>query len=332
MIELSAASSRSGGKREFRSCGHSNHIIYMTITRHLALSMSAALIGLSNASADTPPSKTDDGILLVAFGTSYGKARVSYDKTDETFRPSFSPDHIHWSYTSSIIRRKLAKQGNPVPSITESLDNLSRQGVRKIRVQSLHMAAGEEFSEMERTVQRYIDTNPKAFDRVLLGRPLLESHADLDEVVKTLAEELPKERRADEAVLYMAHGQQHDRADLDLSAVRDELHRRDPLTFMATVEGTYSLDHALQELKQKDVKTVWLAPFMIVAGDHANNDLVGSEDDSWASILKKEGFTVKSHLKGLGEMEGIRRIFLRHALETTDDMVPPAASPAGGKS
>lgn len=300
----------------------------MTFTRNLALGMSAALMIFPASFAATPPPPMNDGILLVAFGTSYGKARVSYDKTEETFQPSFSKDRIHWSYTSDIIRKKLAKQGKPVPSIRESLDNLSRKGVRKIRIQSLHMAAGEEFSEMERTVQSYIDAHPQAFDSVLLGRPLLESHADLDGVVQTLAEELPQERRTDEAVLYMAHGQQHGRADLVLAAVRDELNRRDPLTFMATVEGTYSLDRALQELKNKGVKTVWLAPFMIVAGDHANNDLVGSEEDSWASILKKAGFNVKAHLKGLGEMDGIRRIFLRHALETADDMVPASVQVA----
>lgn len=296
----------------------------MTFTRNLVLGMSAALMVFPASFAAAPPPTMSDGVLLVAFGTSHGKARISYDKTEDTFHPSFAKDRIHWSYTSNIIRKKLAKQGNPVPSIRESLDNLSRQGVRHIRIQSLHMAAGEEFSEMERTVQSYIAANPEAFDRVLLGRPLLESQADLDDVVQTLAAELPKERRSDEAVLYMAHGQKHGRADLVLAAVRDELQRRDPLTFMATVEGTYSLNHALQELKKKGVETVWLAPFMIVAGDHANNDLIGSEDDSWASILKKEGFQVKSHLKGLGEMDGIRSIFLRHALETTDDMMPPS--------
>lgn len=270
------------------------------------------------------PSPSNEGLLIVAFGTSHKDALTSYENTEKTLLSHFPKEKTSWAYTSDIIRKKIARQGRPVPSIQESMEKLSTQGVKTLRVQSLHMAAGEEFSQMERTVQRYLEKNPGSFEKVLIGRPLLESTQDMKEVIKTILTEFPQERKADEAILLMGHGHSAGRADLVFTAVQGELHRQDPKAFLATVEGSYSFEDALPELKKlqkQGLKTVWLAPFMIVAGDHAKNDLVGDEDDSWANLLKKEGFEVKSHLKGLGDMKGIQNIFLRHATDTKDDIM-----------
>lgn len=108
-----------------------------------------------------------------------------------------------------------------------------------------------------------------------------------------------------------------------LSDFARELNDRDSLAFFATVEGTRGVAPILEQLKKSGAKTVWLAPFMLVAGDHAKNDLGGDEEDSWASMLRKEGFTVKTHLRGLGENPGIRAVFSRHARTTEDDLMIP---------
>ena len=265
----------------------------------------------------------NEGLLIVAFGTSHQQALTAYQNTEKTLCSRFPQEKTGWAYTSDIIRRKLAKQGHPVPSIQESMKKLSDKGVKTLRVQSLHIAAGEEFSQMERTVQRYMEHNPKAFDKVLIGRPLLESNQDMKEVVNTILSEFPAERKAEDAILMMGHGQSEGRADLIFTAVQSGLHQQDSKAFLATVEGSFGFDEALSELKalqKKGLKTVWLAPFLIVAGDHATNDLAGEESDSWASILKKEGFDVKIHLKGLGDLKGIQNVFLRHATDTKDDI------------
>lgn len=283
--------------------------------------LATAFLGTSMLAAQQAPE--NEGLLIVAFGTSHQKALTSYQNTEKTLCSRFPLERTSWAYTSDIIRRKLEKEGRPIPSIQESMKKLSSQGIKTLRVQSLHIAAGEEFSQMERTVQRYVEHNPGSFDKVLIGRPLLESSKDLKEVIGAILTEFPSERKQDEAILMMGHGQSEGRADLVFTAVQGELNKQDPKAFLATVEGSYSFEEALAELKalqKKGLKTVWLAPFLIVAGDHANNDLAGEEDDSWASRLKKEGFEVKTHLKGLGDMKGIQNVFLRHAAETKDDI------------
>ena len=83
--------------------------------------------------------------------------------------------------------------------------------------------------------------------------------------------------------------------------------------YMGTVEGFPSLDHIIPELKEKGYKKIYLAPFMIVAGDHAINDMAGDEEDSWKSILEAEGFEVECVLRGLGQFKGIQDMFLEHA-------------------
>lgn len=268
----------------------------------------------------TPPT-TQEGLLLVAFGTSHAPAKIAYERIGQAFTPTFSAPETQWAYTSNIIRKKLAKQGTPVPSIEEALAQFQKKNLRTIRLQSLHIAAGEEFSYMERTALRYAIEHPNSFDQIFIGRPLLETEQDRDEVVRALSEECPQERKANEALLYMAHGQSHGRADLVLDAMKVALHTHDKNAYMATVEGSNEFSTVLKELKEKNVQTIWLMPFMIVAGDHATNDLIGQEDDSWASQLRKEGFTVKWQLKGLGEMAGIQNIFLRHAKESPDNIL-----------
>lgn len=120
----------------------------------------------------------------------------------------------------------------------------------------------------------------------------------------------------------LGHGQQEGRCDMVLSDFARELNDRDACVFRH--RGRNAGDGPLlEQLKKSGAKTVWLAPFMLVAGDHAKNDLGGDEEDSWASMLRKEGFTVKTHLRGLGENPGIRAVFSRHARTTEDDLMTP---------
>lgn len=120
--------------------------------------------------------------------------------------------------------------------------------------------------------------------------------------------------------MLMGHGQSHGRADLTFEGTRAVFHDADKRVFMATVEGARSVDDLLAELKAAKVKKVVIEPLMLVAGDHAHNDLAGDEDDSWASKLKAAGFKVEANLKGLGQIAGARAILVRHAREAADDL------------
>ncbi|MBQ2476819.1 MAG: sirohydrochlorin cobaltochelatase, partial [Desulfovibrio sp.] len=109
-------------------------------------------------------------------------------------------------------------------------------------------------------------------------------------------------------------------------AVAQGFKAKDPLVYVATVEGANGFDAVLPQIKQAGVKTCHLAPLMVVAGDHANNDLAGGEDDSWASLIKKEGMTPVPHLVGLGQNPAVRAVYLRHTKDAKDDLAHPKKS------
>lgn len=261
-----------------------------------------------------------EGVLLVAFGTSVPEALVSMKAVDKEFKTAFPDRPVVWAYTSQIIRKKIAAQGRPVGGISDGLALLAKDGVRVVRVQSLHIMAGEEFTELERAVLISVQKNPGRFDAVYLGRPMLESEKDAQELIRAVREDVKPLRDKNTALVLMGHGQGHGRAGLTFEGARAMFHQADTLVFMATVEGTRNIDDLLRDLKAAKVKKVVIEPLMLVAGDHAHNDLAGKEDDSWASRLKAAGYTVEPNLKGLGQIAGARAILVRHAKESTDDL------------
>ncbi|NCB22653.1 MAG: cobalt chelatase [Deltaproteobacteria bacterium] len=260
------------------------------------------------------------GVLLVAFGTSVPEALVSMKAVDEEFKAAFSGQPVVWAYTSQIIRKKIAAEGHPVGGISDGLAKLASEGVKVVRVQSLHVMAGEEFSALERAVLIDLQKNPGRFEAVYLGRPMLESKKDAQELIKAITADVKTLRGKDAALVLMGHGQSHGRADLTFEGTRAVFHDADKRIFMATVEGARSVDDLLAELKAAKVKKVVIEPLMLVAGDHARNDMAGDEDDSWLSQLKAAGFKVEANIKGLGEIAGARAILVRHALESADDL------------
>ena len=277
-----------------------------------------ALLAASVQAADQKAPK--EGVLLVAFGTSVPEALPSFKAVDASFKAAFPDTPVVWSYTSQSIRKKLAKQGKPVGGISDGLAALAKAGVKVVRVQSLHVMPGEEFTELERAVLLDIQKHPGRFEAVYLGRPLLESHKDALSVAKAVLADMGDKRRKGEAVVLMGHGQAHGRADLVFEGTRATFKESDPLVFMATVEGARGIDDLLAELKAHKIKKVWMQPLMVVAGDHARNDLAGDEEDSWASKLKAAGFKVEANLKGLGEVPGVRALFVDHAKQNVDDL------------
>lgn len=240
----------------------------------------------------------------MAFGTSVPEALPAMQAVDQEFKQAFPGQPVVWAYTSQIIRKKIAAQGRPVGGISDGLAKLAKDGVKVVRVQSLHVMAGEEFSALERAVLIDLQKNPGRFEAVYLGRPMLESEADAQALASAILEDTKALRGKNAALVLMGHGQEHGRAGLTFEGVRALFHNQDKHVFMATVEGERSFDDLLKELKAAKVKSVVIAPLMLVAGDHARNDLAGDEADSWASQLKAAGFKVTANLKGLGQVPG----------------------------
>lgn len=284
----------------------------------LALLLLHALIPAPAEAADSKPPR--EGILLVAFGTSVPEAESAFKATEKAFKAAWPDSPLVWAYTSQIIRKKLAKEGRPVGGIAAGLAQLARDGAEVVRVQSLHIMAGEEFSALERAVLLDVQKHPGRFKAVYLGRPLLESRPDAQAVAKDVLDALAGRRQPGDALVLMAHGQGQGRADLVLEGTRMAFQVSDPLVFFATVEGARSFDELLAELRAHKARRVWLQPLMLVAGDHARNDLAGEDADSWASRLRAAGFKVEVNMQGLGEVPGIAKIFVNHAKESQDDL------------
>lgn len=262
-----------------------------------------------------------EGTLLVAFGTSVSSARPAIDAIVAEYKEK-TTGPVLLAFTSDIIRKKLTAAGEPVLSVNAALNELAAQGVDEVRVQSLHVAPAEEYSQLERMIVRHVTRKPGVFTSVKVGYPLLVSERDLDTVVSVVLAALPQRRKGD-AVVLMGHGNDRGPGDLTLAAAATAFHKADPLVWLATVEGANSFDEVLPQLKAAGVKRVWLQPFMLVAGDHARNDLAGPEDDSWASRIRAAGMTPVPHLVGLGQIAGIRELFLDHSRHAVIELARP---------
>ena len=267
------------------------------------------------------------GILLVAFGSSVPGAEKAYAAIEKEWREAFPDSPMVWAWTSQKIRKKMQKSGKDALGIAQGLDQLAKDGADTVFIQSLHMTAGQEFSGLARSALLYVSKNPKKFNAVYLGRPLLESADDAQKVIAAALDDLKSERKPDEAIIFMAHGNPTGRSDLILEGAAGIFKETDRLVYLGGVEGAKNIDDIIKQLKSQNISKVWLAPLMVVAGDHAHNDMAGADADSWANKLRNAGFDVSINLKGLGEIPGIAEIFIEHSRENNDDLTKEPIKP-----
>ena len=174
-------------------------------------------------------------------------------------------------------------------------------------VQPLHVIPGAEFHDIVTIVKKY----ESAFDTIRLGAPLLATTHDYMAVADAINGQLPDLGEHD-AVAFMGHGTHHpaNAAYAALERVFEDKGMK--RAFVGTVEGYPEFEHVLKRLQDNKIEKVTLMPFMLVAGDHAQNDMAGDEEDSWKTMLKKEGVVVEAYLHGLGENPAIQDIYVQH--------------------
>ena len=251
------------------------------------------------------------GILLVTFGTSHPEARAAFDNIDDIVNKAYPDTPIHWAYTSKIIRKKLAKEGKHFHSPAQALARMQDEGFTHVAVQSLHVIPGSEFHDLRSVVQGFRDMNG-GLKKITLGHPLLSEPKSLERVKEAMLENIPEERSSDEAVIFLGHGSHHP-SNSFYPAMAYIFQQADPLVYMSTVhEGAPRLEPIMAGMKQMDVDTVYLMPFMSVAGDHARNDMAGSGEGSLKSRMEAEGFTVKPVMKGMAEYDNVVGVWLSH--------------------
>lgn len=259
--------------------------------------------------------ETKKAILVVSFGTSINEAREkTIDKIEEDFRRAFPDYAIYRAWTSKMIIRKILKRdGIRIMTVTDAMEKMAADGIQEVIVQPTHILNGVENDIMIEEAGCFANQ----FERIRFGNALLSSTADNLAVISAIKKEFP-EIPSNEALVFMGHGTVHFTntvyAALDFT-LKDYWHNN---IFMGTVEAYPSIDTMVKMVNELKPEKVHLAPFMIVAGDHAINDMAGDEEDSWRRIFEKEGYDVVCHLKGIGEYPAIRRIFIDHAREAME--------------
>ncbi len=300
--------------------------------RKIALGL-AALIAVAfvvpSYGAMDRPAKEDPAILLVVFGTSYPEAQAAYENIERVYREEFPQAEVRIAFTSDYIRRKLLDRDNvTIDNPLTALAHLNDEGYTDVVVQSLHVIPGEEFHDLANIVESVRGIEGKfGFRNLVLGEPLLMNLEDYRNVSRALASQFEQNTTGTErtphssprdagqmAVIYMGHGTEHS-ANSAYSQMANILAEDHENVFLGTVEGYPGYDEVLARLNESGVKKARLIPFMVVAGDHALNDLTGNESESWKSMLEKEGFEIDYNLLGMGENDGIVEIFVGHTKE-----------------
>lgn len=249
-------------------------------------------------------------LLVISFGTSYAGTRPKTIGATEHALASAFPDYdLKRAFTSRHIIHKLRERDYlSIDSVSQAADKLIIEGYTEVLAQPLHILNGVEYH------QALTDLRPYApqFSRLSIGRPLLTDLPDYTSVVNALRPELPA-CSSGEAVLLMGHGSHHpaNAAYCQLDHILKDVGLSN--VHLATVEGYPTLETVIKRLEVDHIHKVTLLPFMLVAGDHALNDMAGDEPDSWKSILEGKGFVVEACPIGLGEIEKIRQIYVAHA-------------------
>ncbi len=253
------------------------------------------------------------GILVVSFGTTYRDAREhAIEAIEHTLAEHFPDRKFYRAWTSSfIIRRVREAEGLVVDTPRDALEAMVRDGITDVLVQPTHLSDGYENQRMLSIVREY----EERFDNISIGRPLLCSEEDRAAAAQLLPELFPEGGSEDTALFLMGHGSQKHPVDVYEEFQRTLLEAGADNVFIGTVEGTPEFEDAAALLDRSGCKNVILAPLMIVAGDHARNDLAGDDDDAWKRRLAARGYRAEVIMKGLGEFPQIREMFVRHAQE-----------------
>lgn len=255
------------------------------------------------------------GILVVSFGTSYADTRkVTIEACEKKIAKSFPEYEVRRAFTSNMIIKKLKERDKiEIDNPEEALNKMKEEGFTEVIVQPLHIMPGIEYEEVLDAVDKFEDS----FEKIIVGRPVLYGIKDYKAAVEALKQQLPKKLNKDQAVVIMGHGTSHP-ANACYSCLQSVIDDEGLNVFVGTVEGYPDLDNVIAKLRKNKIKEVTLMPYMVVAGDHASNDMAGDEEDSWKSILKKEGFIVNVYLHGLGENAGYQDIYVQRVQDCID--------------
>ncbi|MCI6536726.1 MAG: sirohydrochlorin cobaltochelatase [Lachnospiraceae bacterium] len=288
-----------------------------------------------DASKDDPLNQDEIGeneILVVSFGTSFNDSRVAdiggVEKAIQEANPEWS---VRRAFTAQIIINHVqARDGEKIDNVDQALQRAVDNGVKNLVVQPTHLMHGAEYDELVETLDNYKDK----FESVVVAEPLLGEVGDdatvvnedkakvaediTAEAVKTAGYDSLDAAKADStAFVFMGHGTSHT-AKVSYSQMAEQMKELGyDNVFIGTVEGEpeeTAHEQVIEAVKAAGYKNVVLRPLMVVAGDHANNDMAGDDGDSWKSLFTASGYfdKIDTQIAGLGEIEAIQQIYVDH--------------------
>ncbi len=286
-----------------------------------------------DASKDDPRNQDDIGeneLLVVSFGTSFNDSRVADIKGIEDALQEANPDwSVRRAFTAQIIINHIqARDGEKIDNMTQALDRAVANGVKNLVVQPTHLMHGAEYDEMCEALEQYKDK----FESVAIAEPMLGEvgsdatviNADKEAVAKAITaaavadsgfESVDAAKEAGTAFVFMGHGTAHV-AKVTYSQMQAQMQQLGyENVFIGTVEGEpeeTACEAVIEAVKAAGYTNVVLRPLMVVAGDHANNDMAGSDDDSWKTMFEAAGFTVDCQIAGLGEIADVQALYVAH--------------------
>ena len=274
-----------------------------------------------DASLDDPRNQDEIGereLLVVSFGTSFNDSRrLTIGAIEGSLAERFPDWSVRRGFTSQIIiDHVLSRDGVAIDNVTEALNRAADNGVKTLVVQPTHLMDGFEYNDLVDELAGFAD----AFEAIAVGEPLLTSDEDFAAVAEAIVQATAEYDDGETAICFMGHGTEAESNGVyaKMQQVLSEAGHEN--YFIGTVEAEPSVEDLLAAVQAGDYKRVVLRPLMIVAGDHANNDMAGDEEDSWKSVFESAGYEVECVLSGLGELEAIRDLFVQHAQAAIDSL------------
>lgn len=300
-----------------------------------------------DASKDNPLNQDGIGekeILVVSFGTSFNDSRVADIKSVEDAIQAANPDwSVRRAFTAQIIINHIqARDGERIDNMEQALERAVANGVKKLVIQPTHLMHGAEYDELIEAVSAYADK----FESVLIAEPLLGKVGKNASVVnadkKTVAQEITAEavkeagfasladaKKNGTAFVFMGHGTAHS-AKVSYSQMAAQMAELGyDNVFVGTVEGEpeeTACENVIEAVAAAGYKNVVLRPLMVVAGDHANNDMAGDDEDSWKSMFEASGSfdSIECQIAGLGRIAAIQVLYVEHTKNASTKVVASA--------
>lgn len=274
-----------------------------------------------DATLDNVRNQDDIGeneLMVVSFGTSFNDSRrLTIGAIESAIEKAFPDYSVRRGFTSQIIidhvksRDKIA-----IDNVKEALTRAEKNEVKNLVIQPTHLMNGLEYTDLVNEAAEYSD----AFEKVAVGEPLLTTDEDFKAVIRAITDSTAEYDDGETAICFMGHGTEAESNQVYAKMQKMLTEAGYKNYYVGTVEATPSVEEVLAAVKKGTYKKVVLKPLMIVAGDHANNDMAGDEQGSWKTTFESAGYEVTAIVQGLGELEGIQQLFVEHAQAAVDSL------------